>query len=67
MLTRNVTMQIMRLLIFKRVTSQLLNKFKERLRGSRVESGNNLLQFCTYYSKVNACLNLKLGSLYFLS
>jgi len=45
MLTRNATMQIMRLLILKRVTSQLLNKFKERLRGSRVESGNNLLQF----------------------
>jgi hypothetical protein len=60
MLTRSATVQIMRLLIFKRVTSQLLNKFKERLKGSEVESDNNLPQFCTYYSKVNPCLNLKL-------
>jgi hypothetical protein len=34
----------------RRASSQLLNKFKEGLKGSGVESGNSLLQFCTYYT-----------------
>jgi hypothetical protein len=41
----------MRLFILRRTTSQLLNKFKEGLKGSGVKIGNNLLQFCTYYKK----------------
>jgi hypothetical protein len=35
----------------KKIVSQLLNKFKEGLRGSRVESNNNLLKFYTYYNR----------------
>jgi hypothetical protein len=53
MLTKNAVIQKMSLLIPKRVASQLLNKFKEGSRGSGVESGNILLQFCTFYSKVD--------------
>jgi hypothetical protein len=57
---RSATMQKMRLFILKKVASQLLNKLKEGLRGSKVKSGNNLLQFCTYYNRASPCLNLRL-------
>ncbi len=59
MLKKNVVIQKMKLLTPKRVASQLLNKFKGGSRGSGVESGSILLQFCTYYSKVDSCLNLR--------
>jgi hypothetical protein len=67
MLIRSVTMQRMRLFILKKIVSQLLNKFEEGLRGSGVESNNNLLKIYTYYSKVSPWLNLRLWSLSFLS
>jgi hypothetical protein len=57
---RSATMQRMRLFILRKATSHLLNKFKEGLKGSGVKSGNNLLQFYTYYNKVNPYLNLRL-------
>jgi hypothetical protein len=43
MLTRSAIMQRMRLLILIRATSQLQNKFKEGLGGSKVKTNNNLL------------------------
>jgi hypothetical protein len=43
MLTKSAIMERMRLLILRRATSQLRNKFKEGLRGSKVENNNNLL------------------------
>jgi len=60
MLIRSATMQRMRLFILRKATSHLLNKFKERLKGSRVKSGNNLLQSYTYYNKDSPYLNFKL-------
>jgi hypothetical protein len=38
MLTKSAIMQRMKLFILRGVTSQLRNKFKEGLRGSKVES-----------------------------
>lgn len=66
MSTRNAIMQRMKLFILTKTTSQLLNKFKEGLRGSGVRSGNSLLQFYTYYNKANPCLRLRLWSFSFL-
>jgi hypothetical protein len=63
---KSVTVQRMRLFILRKVVSQLLNKFKEGLRGSMVENNNNLLQFYTYYSRASPWLNLRLWSLSFL-
>jgi len=60
MLIRSAIMERIKLLTLKRITSQLLNKFKEGLRRNRVESDNNLLQFYTYYNKANPCLSLRL-------
>jgi hypothetical protein len=56
---RTATMQKMRLFILRKGLSQLLNKFKEGLKGSGVESDNSLLQFCSYYNRAGPCLNLR--------
>jgi hypothetical protein len=56
---RNATMQKRRLFILRKILSQFLNKLKEGLKGSEVESGNSLLQFCNYYNKAGPCLNLR--------
>jgi len=50
--------RVMRLFIIQKVTSQLLNKFKEGSRGSKVGNSNNLPQFYICNKKVNPCLNL---------
>jgi hypothetical protein len=50
---KSVIVQIMKLFTLKRITSQLLNKFKQGLKGNKVESDNNLLQFYTYCNEAN--------------
>ncbi len=60
MSTKTATMQRMKLFILRKTTSQLVNKFKEGLRGSGIERGNSLLQFYTHYNKANPCLRLRL-------
>jgi hypothetical protein len=60
MATKSVIKQRMRLLTLKKTTSQLLNMFKEGLKGNVVEKNNNLLQFCTYYNRADPCLSLRL-------
>ncbi len=57
---RSATMQKMKWLTLRKIASQLLKKFKEGLKGSGVESGNNLLQSYTCYIKPSPCLNLRL-------
>ncbi len=53
-------MQRRKLFTLKKITSQLLNKFKQGLKGNRVKNDNNLSQFYAYCNKANPCLSFRL-------
>jgi len=57
---RSAIMQRRKLFTLKKITSQLLNKFKQGLKGNRVKNDNNLSQFYAYCNKANPCLSFRL-------